>query len=117
MVITRRLLTCLSRALLVLMLFTQFAHAAQPCMMAEKAPAMAFDEQSCHDNANVCLADCTDENQSAGHVELAVLALSQLVVLTLPEAPGQAAQVISADSPAVFNSDPPIPIRFCSFLT
>ncbi len=98
------------------MLFTQFAHAAEPCMMAEMAPAMAFDEQPCHDNGNACLADCTDENQSASYTELPILALSQLAILTLPEAPAQTVQVISADSPAVFISDPPIPIRFCSFL-
>lgn len=114
---TRRLLPCLSRAVLALMLLTQFALAAQACTMAGSVPAMAFGEQPCDSNANACLADCTKENQSASHAELPVFVLPQLAVLTLPELPARKAEATRTDNSAVFSSDPPIPIRFCSFLT
>lgn len=120
----RRHLNLLSRIMLAAMLFAQFAHAAQPCPMSEKTPAMAFDEAAapCMGSANACLADCTRFDQSASHAELPSLAAPVVAVLTLSASPPAAGSIADNTDFASSGSGPPapiplsIPLRFCSFL-
>lgn len=117
MFIARRLLILTSRILLAALLFVQFAHAAEPCFMPEMRAAMAFDDGGahCQGNPNACLSDCMDDSQSASHTEIPVLAASLTAVLTMPTLAVASAVTLGGESCYSFSSDPPIPIRFCSF--
>lgn len=114
----RRHALLLSHLLLVVLLFAQFAQAAQPCPMATQAAAMAFDPQEmpCMASANACLADCTKSDQSPGHSERPVMVGAAPAILTVAEAPVIFRVACRAADSAMRTSDPPIPIRFCSFL-
>lgn len=117
MLIPRRLLILTSRIVLATLLFVQFAHAAEPCLMPEMRAAMAFDDGAapCQGNPNACLSDCMDDSQSASHTEIPALAAAQIAVLTMPVFAVASAVTVGGESCYSFSSDPPIPIRFCSF--
>ncbi|MFZ5531717.1 MAG: hypothetical protein ACOY4U_11845 [Pseudomonadota bacterium] len=126
--------------ILALLLFAQAAQAALPCLNAgddlamaamafsDPDPAfeamhmdghdgMAADEACPHDtNPNACLNQCTQDGQASGHAELPVIAPALAPVLTVARVQA-ALPAYACDNVGLrVAPDPPIPIRFCSFL-
>ena len=123
----------LARAMLGLVLFAQGIVATHACVMATAIPeqvlasAVVVDasqnekHQSCHEheagNKNACLVHCSQANQiNADQVTpLLMMPSTAVLVLDIPAIdslilPGcKATQVL-------FNSGPPLSIRFCTFL-
>lgn len=122
MVRSRRRLGRIARLLLVALFCTQAAFAASACLMpsAKLAQAMAAMEQSeCDDvrgmNASLCHAHCTSEDQSLDAGGQPVVAAPSLPVLVVPSIQQPKHTPYSAVH-IERSTDPPIPIRFCSFL-
>jgi hypothetical protein len=85
----RQFRTFLSRLLLATMLFTQLALAAQPCVVPDAAPTMAFaEDMPCHQQEtppNTCLAHCVGSYQLLDlHQPVADLPALTVAVITLP---------------------------------
>lgn len=117
---TQRLRRLVSRLLLAMLLFAQAAQAADACRMAETLPAMAFDQTAapCHatGSANQCLADCTAGSQVSAEAWVPLFAPPTVALLSLPAVDFHNRRISETLCPAR-SADPPIPIRFCSFLS
>lgn len=105
-----------------MLLFTQAAFAARPCVQAgmSAASAMAADKdgesgETSMSRANVCVLKCTDGDKVPAQPPLAVLAAASEPVLTVavPHADGPTWNSASRGNA---SHDPPKTIRFCSFL-
>jgi hypothetical protein len=101
-----------------LLMFAQGLDVAQACLAPER-PQMAFEQQDCHkpSNPNHCLKQCTADNLGTSPAQIAVPAvvvlLSPLIVPAAAPTPvGLRADVLAT----LAGSDPPLPIRHCSFL-
>lgn len=115
----------LSRLMLGLVLFTQSVATVYACGTPSAGPAQAFaTEQNasamppCHqqNNANACLAHCTQSDQASAN---------QAATLTVPVAVFSHVVIVpvvqrSYQTPypeyVALDSGPPLAIRFCSFL-
>lgn len=114
----------LTRLLLVVGLFVQGTLAAHACVTHEvsavKALSMQAGGESCHHaesaSANECLAHCTQSEQvNVDQQQVAVPIISEVVLhIAVPQP--QLKVPASAYSPLAVNSDPPLIIRFCTFL-
>jgi hypothetical protein len=117
----------LSRLMLVLTIFAQGIVAANACISPGASPEQAYviahpdDAMPCHEaknhNANACLVHCTNADQINGDqyqipvsAPVNVIAWAGSQPHTVPDQPAISAQ------PPVLDTDPPIPIRFCTFL-
>jgi hypothetical protein len=121
---SRHRLARIACALLMFLFFAQAALAASGCLMPGSglAKALAAAEKSgCSGegsmNLNLCLAHCNSDSQSLDTGELPVSTLPSSVVLVVPpvgcpERLTLAVAVVCVER----TSEPPIPIRFCSFL-
>ncbi len=139
--LTRATLRSIGRLLLAVMLFAQFALAAQACVgprdmvqtlqsgtaplaAAETAPCPhhheAGDDLAAAGNesmpANLCVAHCTAGDQSSDSFQVSVLPAPAIPVLSLilPLADAASSEARLADAPAPAVS-PPIPILFGAF--
>ena len=107
--------------MLALLLFAQAAQAALPCLTAGSDPVMAYsdhDDEACRHtaNPNACLTQCNDAAQPASHGDLSALAAPLTAVLTVPQ-PLPARVAYSCDAVGLrVAPDPPISIRYCSYL-
>lgn len=126
----------LARLMLGLALFGQGVMAANACVTPDASAVRAFslataeamaDEKamdSCHGdedaipNANACLSHCTQSYQiHADQYDAPQAAPANVAVLRLPQT-----EILQADLPKsrieylAYTGDPPIPIRFCTFL-
>lgn len=123
----------LARATLALLLFAQGVVAAQACVMAEANPVQAFapameemamqgaEHMSCHEqpaeNKNACLVHCTQADQISAEQAAPVFMPSSTAVLVVDAPAVQTSNIPRCNVAQVaFNSGPPIPIRFCTFL-
>ena len=123
----------LARATLALVLFAQCVVAAQACVSRTTSPVQAYapvmnetamqdgEHTPCHEepsaNKNACLVHCTQADQiSADQAALVFMPASEAVLVL--DIPG--VQITFLSRPRIaqvaFNSGPPIPIRFCTFL-
>lgn len=119
--------------MLGLVLFGQGVVAANACVTPDasavhafSAAAMADDMamDSCHEhedqlpNANACLSHCTQSDQINADQPLAALTSPIGVAeLVLPQAEARTVSFPkSRVEHLVYTGDPPIPIRFCTFL-
>jgi hypothetical protein len=109
------------RLVLFAVLFAQAAVAANTCLTLRSAPAQSTAgagsshcQQSGEINPNLCFYQWAD--QSDQHTAQPVVAAAAAVILTVPDA----AQCLPSWIPPLVagnaGHDPPIPIRFCSFL-
>ena len=115
--------------MLVLVLFAQGMIAASACNSPAASPEQAYviahpDDETmpCHEaknhNANACLVHCTNADQiNADQHQLPVSAPANVIawVSSLPQP--EPVQPAISSQPLVLDTGPPIPIRFCSFLT
>lgn len=122
---------CIARLLLGLALFTHWTLAAHACESLTSSAAQAFSMQAaddemadmddCHEaasgNANACLAHCTQADQIGLDAPIHAIAPPATVALLVdvPE-PVQARALRSCNTHPPLNTDPPLAIRFCSFL-
>jgi hypothetical protein len=120
-----------AQLLIGLLLFTQWALAAHACESLTSSAVQAFamqegdDEMAgmddCHDaanfNANACLAHCTQADQIGLDAPVHAIAPPSTVALLVevPE-PIQARALRTFNQHPALNTDPPLAIRFCSFL-
>ena len=102
-------------------LFAQAAVAANACLTSSSMrtqPAVdaapSHCEQSDEISPNLCFYQWAD--QSDQHTAPPAIALPTTVVLTVPHAAGCLLPWISPIVAGNAGHDPPIPIRFCSFL-
>lgn len=136
MTLTQRTMKWLARLMLGLVLFGQGVVAANACVTPDASAVHAFSSatmeamaddmamDSCHEhedqipNANACLSHCTQSDQINADQHLAALAAPVSVAeLVLPQPQALSVSFPKARfEPLAFNSDPPIPIRFCTFL-
>ena len=119
--ISRRLLHAGTRLVLFAALFAQVAVAANACLTAKplrlqpaaNAPA-AHCEQADPISPNLCLYQRADQFDNSTPQPLIAAATS--AVLTVRDAAGyslpRTSQIVTGNA----GHDPPIPIRFCSFL-
>jgi hypothetical protein len=120
---SRHYLLRVARFLLVCVVFSHAALAGSGCLMAnadltkvleaEEAPACGGMGSM---SLNLCLAHCTADSQSLDVDVPAVLVPPAVLVLVVPLLPDVVPTTSSRDGDAVATGDPPIPIRFCSFL-
>ncbi len=118
---SRHRLPRIARLVLVFLFFSQAALAASGCLMPASGLAKAMTptkESGCSDkgsmNLNLCLAHCNAGSQSLDTGELAVSAPPSSVVLVVPLVDYPERLTLSVVR-VERTSDPPIPIRFCSF--
>ncbi|MDD5295395.1 MAG: hypothetical protein PHU46_00650 [Rhodocyclaceae bacterium] len=134
---SRQLLRLASRVLLAVMLFAQFALAAQACVgpgnmsrtLHQAAPvAKSAETMPCHHHgqgnvaaqsempANLCVAHCTAGDQSSDTFQVFVHAAPALPVLSVALLPEEVAssEALTLDAPTPAAS-PPIPILFGAF--
>ena len=91
----------IASVLLGAMLFAQAALALAPCDWLLVAPAQAIaakaGEPSCHEqpvqNANLCLAHCLDNDQSANTLQVAIPVWSQASLLVIEVFEGASAPI------------------------
>lgn len=121
MILTRRTRELTGWLIAAALLFAQAIGAVHACVGAAHSPAMAFAE-SHHEggctqtvNRNACLQQCTADNQSTSHVQVAVEEMPTLPVLTVPAALDSSARLPDAVIVLARSPDPPASIRFCSF--
>ncbi len=131
--ITQRTMKWLARLMLGLVLFGQGVVAANACVTPDASAVHAFSSatvadgmamDSCHEhedqlpNANACLSHCTQSDQISADQHVVTLAAPvSVAVLVLPPPETLATSLPKARfEPLAFNSDPPISIRFCTFL-
>lgn len=130
--ITQRTMKWLARLMLGLVLFGQGVVAANACVTPDASAVHAFSSaamaddmamDSCHEhedqmpNANACLSHCTQSDQIADQHVVSLAAPVSVAVQVLPQPEALATSFPKARfEPLAFNSDPPIPIRFCTFL-
>jgi hypothetical protein len=109
--------------LLGALLFAQAAIAAVVCEMADRAPALAFEPQAsmpCHEepapNANLCLAHCTNADQSANTPQIAIHAWNAVasLVAVVPVREMERPSIPQRSHPG--RTGPPPRILFQSFL-
>ncbi len=119
--IKRRLLHAGVRLVLFAALFAQAAVAANACLTPSSAPAQSAAgaasthcQQSDEINPNLCFYQWAD--QSDQHTAQPVLAAPAVAVLTVPDAARYLLPWIPPLVAGDAGHDPPIPIRFCSFL-
>ncbi|MBX9812172.1 MAG: hypothetical protein K2Y16_11265 [Burkholderiales bacterium] len=103
--------------------FTQMVSAAQPCMQPVMTVSDAFvtaSEDSCHHsdsaNAGLCLKQCIGGDRLSSTILPVVAPPPMMPVLILPLPTDGARSRVVAAARAGLVVDPPIPIRFCSFL-
>jgi hypothetical protein len=113
----------IGRLLLVFLFFTQAALAASGCLMPGSglAKVMAATEKSgCSGegsmNLNLCLAHCNADSQSLDSGELPVLPPPPSLLVSFAPPVDHSERPTRAVVGVVRTGDPPIPIRFCSFL-
>ena len=125
----RSRLRLISLVLIALMLSLQSAFALSAGFMLQHATTVAVDESqtmgpSCHDTRpgldparKLCQAHCMTEGQSLDHAEIPSLApcLGALSIL-VPQAVPASKPILPAFWRSASSHDPPISIRFCSFL-
>ncbi len=117
--LTRRLLRNGAFCVLFGVLFAQAAVAANACLRPLSAPATTVTQQSAHCEAqqqislNLCLYHCAV--QSDRYTPQPVIPAATLPVLTLTPT-AFVPDVSLRPRLATAIHDPPIPIRFCSFL-
>lgn len=118
----RHRLPRIARLVLVFLFFAQAALAASGCLMPGSGLAKAMaptGKSGCSDerrmNLNLCLAHCNADSQSLDTGELPVSAPPPSVVLAVPLVDYPERLTLSVVR-VERTSDPPIPIRFCSFL-
>jgi hypothetical protein len=119
--IKRRLLHAGVRLVLFAALFAQAAVAANACLTLSSAPAPAAAgaasthcQQSDEISPNLCFYQWAD--QSGQNTTPPAIALPTTVVLIVPHAARCLLPWISPIVAGNAGHDPPIPIRFCSFL-
>jgi hypothetical protein len=122
----RRSLNLVMRLCLVLVIFSQYAMAAQACNALKAMPTAAFEQAAhhhCHDeensaNPNACLMHCLQGDQVPVSQEASPVVHfdampSEIALLTRtaawPSLPSQPL-ILAVDS------GPPIPILYCRFL-
>ena len=104
-----------------MLLFTQAAFAASPCIDPAMSAAAAVSQSGEHDccdasddTTNLCVAMCVDGDRTSAHPDVALPALGEPPVVALVFVPGPAAGTrlrhVAARPP------PPKTIRFCSLL-
>ena len=110
----------IARVMLAALFFAQATLTLAACDWAARAPAQAFsarDVPPCHEapstNANLCLADCLSEDQSAVTPQLPVFSMVAVSVPVLAAAPH--ALSVSRVHGEFFFPDPPPRIRFNRF--
>jgi hypothetical protein len=103
--------------------FTQMALAAEPCMQPVMTAADAFvtaAQDDCHHpdvaSANLCLKQCTGGDRVSFSTLAVVAPPPMMPVLMLPLSTDGARSRGMAMARVDIIVDPPIPIRFCSFL-
>jgi len=123
----------LARATLALLLFAQGVVAAQACVMSVTDPVQAFapamdkmvmqgeEHMSCHEqageNKNACLVHCTQADQINSDQATPAFMPSSMAVLVVDVPAAQTSTIPRCNVARIaFNSGPPIPIRFCTFL-
>lgn len=109
--------------MLVCLLFAQAAIATSGCLMTNSgldAVISVADRSDCAGsgtmNANLCLAHCSASDQSVGTTSLALAVPTSLapVLLAARTEPHFIPELCAARIERA--TDPPIPIRFCSYL-
>lgn len=122
----RRFLPTIARLMLALMLFAQFALAAQACLLPQ--PAMPFAAGSdpmagCHQHnkisANACLANLTQSDQSADAPSLPapIAAAPGTPLFLVPAIAAVSVTTMYQPAPPIRASGPPLSILFCSSQT
>jgi hypothetical protein len=113
----------IARVLLVCLVFTQAALAASGCFMSSAGfanVAATAETADCDDtgsmNLNLCLAHCSADSQSLDANVLPVVAPPPALLLVVPLAIHSELPPRPRFTSVERTSDPPIPIRFCSFL-
>lgn len=103
--------------------FTQMALAAEPCMQPAMIAADAFvtaGEDDCHHpsaaSANLCLKQCVGSDRVSFNTLTVVAPPPMMPVLMLPLPTDGICSHGMAMARVDIIVDPPIPIRFCSFL-
>lgn len=118
----RRLTTSICQVLIGMLLFTQAAFAARPCVEAGMSAASALaasDGHGCCETSvsevNLCVMKCTDGDKVSAHTPFPVLSAPSEPVLTvaMQDAGGATWSTSSRGNSA---HDPPKTVRFCSFL-
>ncbi len=106
--------------MLCAMLFAQAAVAASACLRPLSAPSTAGTQQSAHCEAqqeaglNLCLYHCAD--QSDRYTPQPVIPAATLPVLSITQTAFVPDVSLRPRVATAATHDPPIPIRFCSFL-
>ena len=117
---TRRLLRNGAFCVLFGVLFAQAAVAANACLRPLSSPAAAHAQQSAHCEAqqkislNLCLYHCAD--QSDQYTPQPVIPAAALPVLSITQTAFVPEVSLRPRVATAATHDPPIPIRFCSFL-
>ncbi len=118
--LTRRLLRNGAFFVLFAVLFAQAAVAANAYLRPLSAPVTAGTQQSAHCeaqqkvNLNLCLYHCAD--QSDQHTPQPVIPAATQSVLTITQTAFVSDVSLRPRVATAATHDPPIPIRFCSFL-
>jgi hypothetical protein len=118
--LTRRLLRNGAFFVLFGVLFAQAAVAANACLRPLSAPAMAVAQPSAHCKAqqqvslNLCLYHCAD--QSDRYTPQPVIPAATLPVLSITQTAFVPDVSLRPRVVTAATHDPPIPLRFCSFL-
>ena len=119
---SRKLTAAICRVLIGLLLFTQAAFAAQPCVEAGMSAAAALAAPEGHEccetsvsERTLCAMKCIDGSKVSPHPPLSLPLASSQVVLMLAAIDGTGTELHAASlyTPA---RGPPKTIRFCSFL-
>jgi len=117
---TRRLLRNGAFCVLFGVLFAQAAVAANACLRPLSAPAAAGAQPSAHCEAqqaaslNLCLYHCAD--QSERYTPQPVIPAATLPLLSITQTAFVPDVSLRPRVTTAATHDPPIPIRFCSFL-
>jgi hypothetical protein len=131
--IARRTMKWLARLMLGLVLFGQGVVAANACVTPGAGAVQAFSSVSmaddmvpdaCHEhedtlpNANACLSHCTQSYQISADPHFVPLAAPVSVAMRVLPQPRRLVSRVSVphSEPLAFGGDPPIPLRFCTFL-
>ena len=118
----RKVITGICQVLVGMLLFTQAAFAARPCVEAGMSAASALaasDEHECCETSvteiNLCVMQCTDSDKLSAHVPLVVPAAPSDPVLKLAVQHTPRTRWAQA-ALGTAARDPPKTIRFCSLL-
>ena len=111
----------IARLVLAALVLAHAIQFAQACALDAQRPAMAFAADHCKTpdqqapmSANACLNQCLQPDQSST-AEAGLPPAPNVVALVLPvERIGQSLRSVVTTSEAVFDSSPPLTIRFCS---